>query len=61
MGDEEVKHRIAGERPYRLWLSENLVVEEDLPADLDALVLAAAAVGLVVLAALAFERRDLRA
>ena len=31
VADEELKHKIATERPYRLWLKENLVALEDLP------------------------------
>lgn len=32
ISDEEIKGKIAGERPYRLWLSEHLVQLGDLPA-----------------------------
>ncbi len=32
VGDEELKRRIAGEKPYRKWLDENLVSLEDVPA-----------------------------
>ena len=31
VADEELKHKICSERPYRLWLNENLVKLEDLP------------------------------
>ncbi|HUI06495.1 MAG TPA: glutamate synthase large subunit [Verrucomicrobiae bacterium] len=31
VGDDELKHQIATEQPYRLWLKENLVDLEDLP------------------------------
>ncbi len=31
VADEEIKHKICSERPYRLWLKENLVHLEDLP------------------------------
>src|SRR5438105_5092737 len=31
IADEEIKHKICSERPYRLWLNENLVRLEDLP------------------------------
>jgi glutamate synthase (ferredoxin) len=31
VGDEELKHRMATEHPYRLWLDEHLVPLEDLP------------------------------
>ncbi len=31
VGDEELKHRMANEHPYRLWLNEHLVPLEDLP------------------------------
>jgi glutamate synthase (ferredoxin) len=31
VADEELKHKISTERPYRLWLQENLVALEDLP------------------------------
>jgi len=30
VADEEIKHKICAERPYRLWLNENLVKLEDL-------------------------------
>ena len=29
--DDEIKHKICSEQPYRLWLNENLVKLEDLP------------------------------
>jgi hypothetical protein len=32
VADEEIKGKIAAERPYRLWLNEHLVHVEDLPA-----------------------------
>ena len=32
VSDEEIKGKIVAERPYRLWLNENLVHLEDLPA-----------------------------
>ena len=32
VGDAEIKHQIASERPYRVWLNENLVELEKLPA-----------------------------
>jgi glutamate synthase (NADPH/NADH) large chain len=32
VGDEELKRRISGEKPYRKWLDENLVALEDVPA-----------------------------
>src|SRR5581483_5405040 len=31
IADEELKHKICGEKPYRLWLKENLMKLEDLP------------------------------
>ena len=31
VADEELKHEISTDRPYRLWLQENLVAIEDLP------------------------------
>jgi glutamate synthase (ferredoxin) len=31
VADEELKHKMAGEKPYRLWLDEHLVNLEDLP------------------------------
>lgn len=31
VGDEELKHRMPAEHPYRLWLTEHLVPLEDLP------------------------------
>src|SRR5258706_2340616 len=30
IADEEIKHKICGEKPYRVWLTENLVNLEDL-------------------------------
>ncbi len=34
VGDEELKHRMASEHPYRMWLNEYLVPLEDLPEPL---------------------------
>src|SRR5439155_13912650 len=31
IADEELKHKVCGEKPYRLWLTQNLVTLEDLP------------------------------
>ncbi len=31
VADSEIKHQVASEKPYRAWLSENLVALEDLP------------------------------
>src|SRR5262249_34465995 len=31
IGDDELKHQIAGAQPYRRWLDDNLVTLEDLP------------------------------
>jgi glutamate synthase domain-containing protein 2/glutamate synthase domain-containing protein 1/glutamate synthase domain-containing protein 3 len=31
IADEEIKHKICSERPYRLWLKENMLKLEDLP------------------------------
>src|SRR5208282_5815912 len=31
VADEELKHNMSGEKPYRLWLDENLVHLADLP------------------------------
>ncbi len=32
VGDDEIKHRIAAEHPYRYWLEEHLIDFDDLPA-----------------------------
>src|ERR1700730_10908388 len=31
IADEELKHQIAGEKPYAQWLEDNLIALEDLP------------------------------
>jgi glutamate synthase (ferredoxin) len=36
ISDEEIKHRVATEQPYRQWLDQNLVHFDDLPASADA-------------------------